>query len=653
MQPVSIDFETRSIVDLRRTGVVPYAQHPSTLLWLMAVAFGDEDPILIYPPTNEWGVPEAAQRLVDHINAGGELHAWNAMFERTLWKYSLTWRMGWPEPKLEQWHCTMARAAACGLPQSLDQAAKVLKMKEQKDTEGHNLMMRMSRPRSYNSDGSPVWWDVPERLDRLGKYCQQDVRTERAIKNLLPALPPNERKIWLLDQTINDRGILLDKPLATAARDCAEKAATEANNRLEALTEGAVQSVTAVADITAWINKQGVSCDSIAKAAVSALLQTELTKNVEEVLSIRAEAGKSSNAKIDSMLEYSSAGDGRMHGLLAYHGAATGRWAGRGPQPQNFPRGTVAFAEAQIPLVLEGNVEAMDLIAPPLETISSMLRNMIVAAPGHRLVVADYASIEARVLAWVAGETRMLEAFRTGKDPYKLMASDIYEVPMSQVSKEQRAVGKAAVLGLGYQMGADKFQAQQALAGVALDWAFGKKVVDTYRQKNRMISALWNKLDSCAVDAVRTPGCTAFVNGITFQRIGDWLYMILPSGRKLTYHDVRIVPRETPWGEVRDSVQCSGFNSVTRQWQRQYLYGGLLTENAVQAIARDLMAEAMLRIDAMGYPVVLTVHDEVVSEAPEGFGSVKEFEEHMVELPEWARGLPVAAEAWEGARYRK
>lgn len=648
MITVSVDFETRSTVNLKRTGVYPYARHPSTGIWLMAYAFGDEEPLLWHP-----GEPPDP-RLADHILAGGPLAAWNAQFERTMWHYKMR-EFGWPVPLISQWWCTMARAACYGLPLHLETAAKALGIEQQKDMDGSRLMQQMCKPRRVEPDGTIVWWDAPEKIERLGVYCKQDVRTERAIGEQLRPMSDSERRIYLLDQQINDRGVGLDVPLAEAALDVAERALVKANEQISSLTDGDVPAVSAVAAMAGWLHRQGVSCDGVNKQEVASMkARPSLAPAVREVLQIREEAGKSSVAKYESMLEYGRE-DGRMRGLLAYHGAATGRWAGRGPQPQNFPRGTVKNPESFIPIVLRRDLDLLSLIDAPLAVLSSMLRSVMRAAPGHRLIAGDYAAIEARVLAWLAGHEDLLEDFRHGVDVYKGLAAQIYDVPVAEVDKGQRLMGKIAVLGLGYSMGWAKFIESCAKFGVTISEEFSKGVVSVYRMANEPIVALWHSLENAALHAVENEGAIIAATGrVRFQRRGAWLYMQLPSGRTLKYREPIIVQKETPWGAVKDTVQFKGFNSVTRQWGPAYLYGGLLAENLTQATARDILAEAMLRLDAAGYPIVLTVHDEIVAEVPEGPPqTAEEFESLMTVVPDWAIGCPIKAEVWEGPRYRK
>lgn len=647
MSRVHIDFETRSLIDLRSCGVYKYVEHPSTDIWCMAYSFDDEDEVLCWEPGQT-----CHDRLLEHLRFGGEIHAWNAQFERTLWRIMHD-RYGWPKTFLRQFHCTMARAAAHGLPLSLDSAAKALGAPE-KDTEGAGLMMRMCRPRSTKG-GKVVWWNEREKLDRLIAYCKQDVRVEKAMFGQLNALSPKERRVWILDQQINDRGVPVDRELLNAAKYCAEIATERANQRLAEVTNGEVLSVTAVADLAAWITAHGVECDSVAKDAVKEMLSQEPPADVREVLEIRAEAGKSSVAKLDSMIEYAGVDDDRMRGLLAYHGASTGRWAGRGPQPQNFPIPIVADPERFIPFVLARDVDAIEKLGQPLPVLSSLLRSGIKASAGGRLLAADYAGIEARVVAWLAGQEDLLELFRRKEDVYKDMAKSIYTVPVADVNPTQRKVGKEAVLGLGFQMGADKFQANvKKKTGMDLSVDFCKEVVAAYRTKYPKIPKLWGALQEAAIIATRDLKTVRLKTcSITFKREGEWLYCILPSGRRLSYYKPRVTPRETPWGTMRDSLSHHGFSSITKQWGPLHLYGGLLTENVTQAVARDIMVEGMLELDRVGYPIILTVHDEIIAEQKGSDGTLEQFERIMSTVPAWATGCPISVESWEGERYKK
>ena len=643
---VSVDFETRSTVDLRRTGVYRYAQDKETDVWCMAYAFDDAEPRMWCP-----GQPVDPD-LVAYITKGGELRAWNANFERTIWNEILVTRYAWPKTSIEQWVCTAAEARAMALPGSLEVAAQVLGVQEQKDKAGSNLMLRMARPRSIEPDGTLIWWDIPDRINRLLEYCKQDVRTEVAIAQAIRRLTDTERQVFNLDQRINDRGVKLDIKLAKAAKKLADAATLEANRAIYDLTHGKVSKITNVGRLAEWLRAQGCEVDSLDKAGVK-MLQENNTGKIAEVLTLRAEGGKSSVAKIDSMLG-AVCGDGRIRGLLMYHGASTGRWAGRLVQPQNFPRGNISNPEDYIDLVLTRSVSEIDALAPPLDVISSMLRAMLVASDGHNLIAADFAAIEARVLAWLAGEELLLETFRSGGDVYKVMASRIYGISPGDINKIHRQVGKMAILGLGFGMGAKKFiDSCRTMADIELTLEQSKAVVDLYRATNKKIVRFWSELNRAAIDAVKETGSVQRVGPITYTCRGGYLWCVLPSKRPLAYARPKVVERETPWGSTAEAVSFEGIDSFTKKWDRHELYGGLLAENVVQAVARDIMAASMLRLEAAGYPIVLTCHDEIISEVPEGFGSVSDFESTMCQLPEWGAGCPINAEGYLSKRYKK
>lgn len=647
---VSVDFETRSTIDLRRSGVYPYAKHENTDVWCVAYLMPGESEARVWRP----GDP-VDQELAKWITDGREMRAWNANFERVIWNEIMVPRYDWPATTIEQWFCTAADARAMALPGQLGDAARALGVEHQKDNEGKNLMLRMARPRRILESGEIEWWAVPERVRRLVAYCRQDVLAEMDVHKEVRPLSQSERAVFELDQRINDRGIRFDRGLATAARDVAQAAIETANRRLRDVTRGSVHSVAAVGQMVAWLRERGVDTDSVTKQAVRDMKAQELPDDVREVLTIREEAGKSSVAKINSMFE-AACPDDRIRGLLMYHGAATGRWSGRLVQPQNFPRGSVDDPERFIPLMLERAVDRIDLEYPVLDVISSMLRCMLTAAPGHKLVAADFSAIEARVLAWLAGERDLLATFADGGDVYKVMASKIYTKPVAEIEKTERQMGKMAILGLGYGMGAKKFvDACKTMANIDVTADESKQVVDLYRTSNAAIVALWKALEAAALKAVLEPGTRqmAAQGRIRFMCKGGYLWMRLPSGRLLCYSNPKAVERVTPWGSTTQAVRVWGVSSYTRRWEPYDLYSGLLAENAVQAIARDVLVEAMLRADNNGYPVVLSVHDELVTEVPESAGSVKELEDIMSERPQWAPDLPLTSEGWENFRFRK
>lgn len=655
---VSCDFETRSTIDLRKSGVYPYAAHPSTDVWCFSFYAPDLDDILTWRP----GMP---QGVLGELAANPDVifRAWNAQFERIIWREIMVKRYGFPDIPLERWRCTAAEAAACSLPRGLDNCARVLGVVEQKDKQGSNLMLRMAKPRRFLPDGSPEWWDTPDRVARLIAYNVQDVRTEMAVKRCVRDLTPSELEVYRLDQRINDRGVMLDRPLAVAVRDLAAEAASRANAELSEVTAGRVAGVTKRNDILAFLQSEGAETEKVDKEAVRALLAGDnLTEAARRVLELRAEAGKSSVSKVDKMFSCAGADD-RMRGLLLYHGAGTGRWAGRLIQPQNLPARSKALgdgfkAAAWREPVLAHEFDTIDLSHPVLEVLSMQLRPCLCAAPGMRFIGADFAAIEARVLAWLAGEQWLLDAFAKGKDAYRLMAADIYRKPADLIGKPstERDMGKRVILGCGFGMGWKKFILTCAKDDVVIEDADAQRIIDTYRDKNARIKAFWYELERAAVAAVKAPGEKFYAAGnkLVFTKRGDYLWIVLPGrNRALAYHKPRIVEKTTPWGSKQEAVRFWGEESTTRKWMPMDLYGGLLAENVTQAVARDLMVDAMFRLEDAGYSTILSVHDELLTEVPLDFGSVDDLEQLMSETPPWAHGCPVAAEGWTGPRYTK
>jgi DNA polymerase len=675
-------------VKLPDTGAYVYAMDPTTDIWCAAYAFDDEEPALWFPPyvcdilglqsehsddcaLGLGGECDCAadprsflpRAVHNHIRDGGEIRAHNAAFERLMMRHVAVPRYHWPLPKDEQYVCSAAEAAAMSLPRSLGQLAQVTGVQAQKDDEGYQLMMRMCRPRKILDDGSLVWWDVPDRILRLAEYCKQDVRTEAAVEKVLRRLVPRERDIYLHTELKNDRGIHLDRALVDASKAISEEGIRRVNAELAKITHGAITEVTQTGQMRAWLGEQGVENHSVAKPAVRDLLAGELPVDVRRLLELRAEAGRSSVAKLDTMLECLCP-DGRLRGLTLYHGATTGRESGRLVQPQNFPRGEINDVERFIPDILAGRYDAIDLVENPVSVVSSLLRGCLTASPGHELTAADFSAIEARVLVVLAGQQdvvanwRAFDAGDKSKDQYILNAMVLYNLPFEEIKKfPHRQTGKFQELGCGYGMGAKKaVSAAKDVYGLELDEDRAKEIVGMYRETHRKVVEFWHETDQAAQEAVLNPGKPitfgALMN-LRFLKAGAYLYLILPSRRPLVYPAPKIVDRPTPWGEVRPAIEISTVDGKTKRWVRQSMYGGLWVENIVQAVSRDLLKEADLRVEAHGYQVILDVHDEIVAEAPIGHGSVKEFESLLAATPPWAEGWPIKAEGWRGLRYRK
>jgi DNA polymerase len=640
---VYLDFETRSECDIKKCGAYVYSQHPTTSVLCMAWAVEDE-PVQLWVP----GQPFPDEMVV---LPGYELEAHNVFFERCIWENIMVPRYNWPRIAPEQWRCSAARVAARALPRSLGGAAAALKLAFQKDMEGSRIMLKLARPRKPTKDDKSKWNEDPIDMGKLYAYCKQDVETERAIAKTVRPLSAKELEVWQLDQKINARGIFCDQKGCTRAIRIMDRYNTKLLKELVEITDKKVTTGSQRDRIIAWAKEEGTELDGLTKQeVVEALGGNELSPEVRRVLELRQSLSKTSIKKYQAMLN-SSSKDGRIRDTLMYHGASTGRWTGRLVQMQNLPRGLFPVDENTFTLLQHENSDVLDMIYGDVAgVISSCIRGMLCAAPGQELIVADYSAIEARCVLWLAGEERGLRAFREGQDLYVEMARKIYR--KEDISKKERAIGKAAVLGCGYGMSHMKFQLTvKNNAGIEVSEALAKAAVQTYRTQFSLVPKFWYAQEAAAISAVQHPGQLLRCGKAAWAfHTDNVLYCRLPSGRCLAYNEPQVNLVEK-FG--REKLELSYMVSVQGQWTREATFGGKIAEQISQATARDLMAAAMLRVEKAGFPVVLTVHDEIVTEVPEGTKTVKELEDLMCVLPPWAAGLPIAAEGWAGRRYRK
>lgn len=664
-----LDFETRSALDLREVGLHNYARHPTTDVWCVSWALGDEEPGICSRFDGE--DPSKAQDARLHVASGAPVVAHNAPFELAIWNNILVPRYGWPELKPEQTYCTMAAAYAMGLPGGLEDAAMAMGLRTLKDKEGRALMLRMARPRKVNPDGGLVWWDDPDKLARLYAYCQQDVRVERELHKRLVALSEKERRVWLLDYRINQRGVAFDRQSAESAVEMAEKLKMDYDLQMRDATNGAAQTCGALIPMKEWLGENGCPVEGLAKPDVVELLtRADLSPNVRRVLTLRQEAAKASTAKLAPMLHVAGEDD-RLRGLFQYHGAATGRWAGRKVQPHNLPRDVppTDTVERILEHVRNGEHDRIYLVyGSPMTALSRCLRGFFVPASGKVLVGGDYSAIEGRGTAWLAGEEWKLKAFRAadagaGPGIYELTAGKILGIPPAQVdSKQRQAYGKVPELALGYQGGVGAFQTMATTYGVQITDEEADKIKNAWRKEHPRTRATWYELQDAAISAVRSPGDT-FEAGhparrVKFKKVGSFLWCLLPSGRALCYPYPKLLPGRygdqltymavpSPDDKKKGKIIHDPGNAPN--WARVGTYGGSLLENVVQAVCRDLLAEAMLRLDAAGFSVVLHVHDEIVCE--EGADRSVDMSRIMNEVPVWAKDFPVSVKCEATTRY--
>jgi DNA polymerase bacteriophage-type len=494
---LSIDFETASRADLRKTGAYAYSKDPSTRVLCMAWAF-DDQPVRVWKPGDHFPI-----EIIDHVARLRTVQGWNIGFEFVIWNNVLRRLLPHlPELELSQLRDTMAAAAYWGLPLKLDDAAKAARVGQLKDEQGHALMLRMARPRA-EAGGVVTWWHEtdPDKYLRLMSYCAQDVEAERAVGRAVGRVPDIEQRIWQLDQRMNMRGVGIDLDLVNRLRDIAQRTSLSANDLLHQLTGGEVGRVTNAKGLLAYLkDRTAYGYDDLRKGTVEArLLDPACVGHEREVLELRADTAKTSAAKLQSMVLASDAAYSnqvpRVRGMLQYYGAIrTGRWAGRLIQLQNLPRGSVKFITEAIQAILDGVqlpiLEA--LFGPAMGIVSSALRGCIIAAEGHDLVVADFSQIEARVLPWLAGQQDILDVFASGEDVYVYTAKGI--------GSDSRQLGKVLVLACGFGMSAEKFQATAAAAPyfVHLTLEEAERAVGAWRQSNRFIVSLWRRYENAA-----------------------------------------------------------------------------------------------------------------------------------------------------------
>lgn len=654
-----LDWETYGLEDLTQVGLDNYLK--SANIWLASYAFNDEE-VKTWLPGDR-----LEDRLIHHIQSGKPVWAHNAAFEVAICNAIAVPKHKWPGLREDQMVCTMAMAFAMALPGSLEKAAAAVGISKQKDMAGRTLMLQMCRPREIKPDGSVVWWNDAEKVQRLAAYGRQDVEVERELGKRLVQLSAKERKLFSLDQKINNRGIYVDLKSIRAAMAIVEAEKSRLDDEMRAVTNGAVDSCTKVSQLKTYLEDNLIIVDGVAKDDVTVLLDDPgLPEAPRKALMLRKEAAKSSTAKLKAMAQRASS-DSRVRGAHQYCGAGTGRWAGRGIQIQNFPRGKYGkstISEIFQCLHASNASQLIDLyFSNPLTVISNSLRSFITAAPGNVLRWTDFSGIEARVIAWLAGEEAVLKMFRDGGDPYVFAYARAFGVDPATVTKDQRQIGKVIVLALGFGGGVGAFQVMAKGYGVSLPDKEVDGIKKSWRQAHQNIVNFWYNLERGAMAAIRSPGEVVVIGtvpsrAVKYKKSGSFLWCQLPSERLLCYPYPKIEPVEfinptTKVKSVKDGITYNGEHPKTGKWERLKAYGGLLAENITQAVARDLLAEKLTRFEAASYFPVFHTHDEAVAETPKNFGSLSELIRIAEIVPHWAKDLPIKAEGDEGERYCK
>lgn len=676
---------------LTDVGVVAYATHPSTEVLCLAYDLKDGNGPAIWDPSIN---TRQLEPLFDFLRGGRILESWNLSFEWHIWENVCVPKYGFPslKPYIPQLRCAMAKARAFALPGGLEPAGNAIKAMTRKDARGKQLLHMFSRPRNPTKTDSRLRYTKethPTEFKELMDYCIQDIAAEAEISGRCPDLTGIELEFWQADQAINRRGVAVDIQTAKAAKHLIDEAITKYTAEVQKISAGAIDTVASPKQILSWLHSQGVSLNNIQAETCEEALKSDLPQAASRVLELRATINHASIKKVPTLLD--QAVNGRLYEMFRYHAARTGRATGADVQPQNLPsKGfnvgicecgqhrtlhleyckkcgsankatpcdwNIDAIEEVIEVIRAANLELLEYYyRDAMTSVKGCLRSLFTASSGKDLICSDYSAIEAVVLAALAGEEWRLEVFRTHGKIYEASAAKITGVSFNEIIEYKkirgihhpfRALGKVAELASGFGGGEGSwlnFGADQYLDSEKI-----QEAIKSWRKASPAIVNMWYQSERDAKSAVLYPN-TVFGK---YQCVNNTLYCKLASGRYLTYHNPLIEP-----GKFSDQVTYEGWNTNQKYgaigWVRMGIYGGKFVENEVQATARDVLAHAIVNLEKEEYPVVLHVHDEIVAEVPEVFGSVTEFEAIMSRLPAWAANWPIKAQGgWRGKRYRK
>ena len=649
MKDLVLDIETYSSVDLAKCGIYKYAASPDFEILLLAYSV-DYQPVQVVDLVNGESVPD---EIIEAIKSPETTkHAFNAAFERVCLSF-------WLQPKNEcgipewlsavSWRCDMVHCAYLSLPLSLEKAGTVLKVKLQKMKEGKELIKHFCipcKPTKTNGGRTRNYpWHDPEKWELFKAYNRRDVETEIAIEKRISKVPVPDQ-IWIeyeLDQQINDRGVLIDMDLVYGAIKLDEKSRDGLVKEMCSLTM--LENPNSVAQLKDWLAQKGYAVESLGKKEVEQMIK-DAPEEISQVLQLRLQLAKSSVKKYHAMANYAGE-DHRARGLFQFYGAnRSGRWAGRGVQLQNLRQNHMSNLSEARELVKEENAEAVELLFDNIpETLSQLTRTALIPHPGMKFIVADFSAIEARVLSWLAGEKWRMETFAAGGDIYCATASKMFHCNVVKHGEngELRQKGKQAELACGYGGSVGAMRAMGALE-MGMEEEELKPLVDAWREANPKIVEFWWQVDEAIKEVIRT-GEEKRIGNIRFRKKYNMLFIDLPSGRSLVYIKPKI--GENQFGG--ESITYMGVG-VNKKWERIESYGAKFVENIVQAIARDLLVEAMLRMKE--YRIVAHVHDEVIIEASLD-DSVEKVCQLMAKVPSWAEGLVLNADGYECIFYYK
>lgn len=656
---LGIDIETFSSVDIKN-GAYAYSEAPDFEILLIAYKFSDEDKVKLIDLTDD---PEELEnlRFWDALTDPAVVKtAYNANFERTC----LARHTGEAMPP-EQWRCTMVLAVQLGLPRSLAAVGPALGLteEEQKKKTGAALIQYFCKPckptRTNGQRTKNTRLHAPEKWELFKEYNIQDVATEQIILKRLREFRPDqsEQDLWTLDQEINDRGVLLDIPMAGSIVEFDTERSADLLAEAQQIT--GLSNPNSLAQLKPWLADNGLATDTLRKDDVAAMLgDPDLHENVRRVLEIRQTLSKTSVKKYQTMLDIAGEDD-RARGIMQFYGGHTGRWAGRSLQPQNLARNTMPDDELDVAreFVKMGDFESLEMIfGEPAPIFSQLVRTAFIPSPGNRFVVSDFSAIEARVIAWIAGEEWRLEVFRNDGDIYCESASHIYHVPVVKhgINGELRQRGKVAELALGYGGAVGAMKQMDTSGSVPEDEMQG--IVTQWRAESPKIVRMWRDCQDAAVAVIRGNQPKRVLRSLQgtefYVKLVDGtpvLFIQLPSGRPIAYWDPKIMDTE-----MGPRITYMAQNQTTRKWERHETYGGKLTENIVQSVARDCLAEKMKLLESMGYPIVFHVHDEMILDVPREDKEAAALVDRIMGEPiDWAPGLPLKGGTYECDFYRK
>ncbi len=655
MTTLAIDIETYSDVSLTECGVYKYVDSDNFKILLLAYAFDDEEVKIIDLACGEKLPDRVLKALLDKNVVKS---AFNAQFERVcINKYFGI--------KTENWECTMVKSLSLGFPGNLDSVGKVIGLEPdlQKLMTGKNLIRIFSVPKNVKKNNQINMLeekfrilpeDKPEEWQLFKEYCMRDVETERAIRKKLSRFEtlPQEKKLYELDQKINDRGVLIDLKMAKSAIAIDTEQTERLTNKYKEIT--GLDNPNSLVELKDFIKQRtGKVVKSITKHNINEL--KEKLKDYEDViaaLEIRERLSKSSIAKYKKMIDVACS-DGRARGLLQFYGAGTGRWAGRLIQVQNLPQNHIPDLDIAREIVKNGNLDLLEMMYNnPSDVLSQCIRTAIIPKLGYKFIVADFSAIEARVIAWLAGEQWRLDVFRSHGKIYEASASQMFKVPIEQITKGSplRQKGKIAELALGYQGSVGALKSMGALK-MGLTEEELQPLVDTWRLSNPKIVQFWYDTENKVIEAIENRTTVRINKYLRVIYRSGMLFIELPSGRQLAYPKPKIVEHDKFPGKKKIIYQV--INENTYQWGEVDTYGGKLVENIVQATARDCLAHSMLKLDKLGYRIVMHVHDEIVIEIEENRDELEKVCDIMGKEISWAPGLPLRADGYECSYYQK